>query len=278
MLLPEDFKLLNTKSYECIKQICEEWTIIKKNMQDRIEQAKIFLPNYFFIVDPGVGLSYIAHILSEHLYNLGIMPFSNAHKYIEFILEYDENPQSFKSFERLYNLLEHGLSQYGFPYAGVLMIHITDWVLKGAYAENRFQRFLEYLKERDDIQMIILVSESSKIIDHKLLESIISGKLRIQTVSIKTSPAQELRDRLVEMIHQFGLSIDEESKEFLLKTVKKIMKKRAFHGIDTIKNLAKDVVYEVYRKDIVIDQPLTPNDLVLFHEEGPWVKKLDAHI
>lgn len=278
MFLDQDLELLETKGYEEVKALFSEWSRVRKNMQTSISHAKIFLPNYFFIADPGVGLSHLVHLISEHLYHLGIMPFSNSHKYIEFILECDENQQSFRSFERLYNLLEHGLSQYGFPFAGVLMINITEWIQRKEYVNERFLRFLDYLTQRDDIQMIILVSESSKTIDNKEVESIISGKLRIKTIHIKTSPAEALLEKLIYLLNTLGIEIEQDGREVLLKTIFKSMRSRSFHGIYTIKNLAKDIAYEIYRQEVPKETPLSAEDLIVFHENGLWMKQFDMKL
>lgn len=278
MFTLNDLNLLETKGYENVRSLLEEWTTVKKNMLVHGEHVKIFLPNYFFVADPGVGMSFLIHAMSEHLYQLGIMPFSNTIKYIEFILEYDDNVQTFKSFERLYNLLEHGLSQHGQPYAGVLMINITDWVEKKAYIDKRFIRFLDYLTHRDDIQMIILVSESTRSTDINEVESIISGKLRIKTIRVKTSPAEVLLEKLITLIQSLQVDVDEDAKNMLLETIKVAMKSRSFHGVYTIKNLAKDLVYEKYRQKDQSHQALRVSDLIEFSPQGEWIKQFDMNL
>jgi hypothetical protein len=275
MLLDHELKLLETKGYEEVKALLDEWSQVRTNMHTSIDQAKIFLPNYFFIADPGVGLSYLVHVISEHLFCLGIIPFSNTQKYIEFLLEYDENPQTFKSFERLYNLLEHGLSQYGQPFAGVLMIHITEWIQKGEYTSEKFHRFLDYLTQRDDIQMIIFVSESSRHTDNQMTESLISKKIRIRKVRISTSPAEVLLEKLVDLVKTLGIEIEADGKDVLLNTIRKAMKSHSFNGMFTIKSLAKDIVYETYRKKDMKQTPLTAQDLSMFDVNGSWLKQLD---
>jgi len=275
MFLDHELKLLETQGYEEVKALLDEWSLVRKNMHANIDLAKIFLPNYFFIADPGVGLSHLVNVISEHLFSLGIIPFSNTQKYIEFLLEYDENSQTFKSFERLYNLLEHGLSQYGQPFAGVLMIHITEWIQKGEYTSEKFHRFLDYLTQRDDIQMIIFVSESSRHVDNQATESLISEKLRIRTVRISTSPAEVLLEKLVYLISNLGIEIEEDGKALLLNTIQHAMKSRSFNGMLTIKSLAKDIAYETYRQKNMKQTPLTAKDLVMFDVKGSWLKQLD---
>lgn len=278
MFNDHDLNLLQTKGYQSIKTMLEEWSIIKHNMQTTLDHAKLFLPNYFFIADPGVGLSYITALISEHLYDLGMMPFSNVRKSIEFMLDYEESREHFKSFERLHTLLEHGLSQYGLPFAGVLVIHITEWIEKGAYHDKRFIRFLEYLTKRDDIQMIILVSECKKETNIKEAESIISSKIRIKTLRIETSPSEELLERMLIYIKAFGLTVDPTVKPLLLQTIDKAVKNPTFNGIETIKNLAKDIIYEKYRQHKIISPLITLEDVTPFKPNGPWLKQLSMHL
>jgi hypothetical protein len=272
-----DFDLLNMKGYEDLHHAIKVWETVKKNILTSTEDAQIFLPNYFWVADQGTPVQALIRIFSERLHEIGIMPFSNSRLYIEFILEYDTPDHQFESFERLYNLLEHGLSQYGEPFAGVLMIDITEWVEQDAYNDKRFLRFLDYLTQRDDIQMIVLYSECNKVMYVKRAEAIISSRLRIRTIKIKHPEAETYLQKMLEIVDKLGLTVDDGAQSVLLETISKAIKKRGFNGLLTIKSLAKELIYEKYRQTSFERSVITLEDITDFTPTGRWLKQLDIN-
>jgi hypothetical protein len=271
-----DLDLLNMKGYEALHQAIKVWEIVKKNIVTSTEDAQIFLPNYFWVADQGTPIQALIRIFSDRLHELGIMPFSNSRLHIEFILEYDKLDHQFESFERLYNLLEHGLSQFGEPFAGVLMIDITEWIEQDACNDRRFLRFLDYLTQRDDIQMIVLYSECNKVMFVKHAEAIISSRLRIRTIRINHPEAETFLQKMLEIVDKLGLTIDGGAQSVLLETISKAIKKRGFNGLFTIKSLAKELTYEKYRQPSFERSVITLEDIADFTPTGRWLKQLDV--
>ena len=276
MIKDYDFDLLNMKGYEALHDAIKVWDTIQKNMVTDVEDAKIFLPNYFWVADAGTPVQGLVHIISNKLFSMGIMPFSNSRLSVEFVLEYDAHDRQFEAFERFYNLLEHGLSQYGEPFAGVLMIDITEWVEHDACNEKRFLRFLDYLTQRDDIQMIILYSECNKVIYVKRAEAVIASRLRIRTIRIKHPEADVFLQKALELIEKLGLSVDDAVQDVLLETIRRAMRKRGFNGLFTIRALAKEILYEKYRQTTYKTPTVTMADIADFKPGGRWLKQLDS--
>jgi len=268
--------LLSLPGYEEIKQILDSWRNVAVNIADHLEDGKIIIPNYFIVSPPGTGISHLIDILANELSHLGLMPFSNQKKAIEFLLEYQEDKESFSGFERLYTLLEHGLSQYGEPFAGVLVIDITEWVENLACEDKRFIRFLHYLVKRDDIQMIIFVSNCRKTNHVKDCESIISSILRIERIEIKSNPSDSLVNKLLEYLNNLGLKVDPSGKALLLETVDYLSKQRNYNGLKTLKNLAKDITYKKYSLSENQNKIIDSKDLVFFSKDGKWIKQFKS--
>ena len=273
-----DADLLNMKGYEALNESIKVWETIQQNMVTDVSDAKVFLPNYFWVADPGTPVLELVRIFSEKLFHMGIMPFSNSRLSIEFVLEYQKDEAFFGAFQRLYNLLEHGLSQYGEPFAGVLMIDISEWIERDACGEIRFQRFLDYLTIRDDIQMIVLYTECTQSIYVKRAEAMIASRLRIRTIKIKHPEAEAFLQKVVDIVGKLSLTIDEDAQKVLLETIRKAMRKRGFNGLFTIKALAKEIIYETYRRPRCESSTIGVEDITDFTPNGRWVDQLASHL
>ncbi len=268
--------LLNLPGYSEVRQMIAEWEKVANNISDHLEDGKIIIPNYFFISPTGSGVSHLIDIIAQKLSSLGLIPFSNQRKAIEFLLEYHEDKDIFPAFSRLYNMLENGLSQYGEPFAGVLAIDITDWVENLACYEKRFIRFLHYLVKRDDIQMIIFISNCQKTNHLKDCESVISSILRIKKVQIKKNSAISLFNKLEEYCNNLGLKIEISAKEQLIETIEALLKEKNFNGLKTIKNLAKDIAFEKYRQDNYNNSLITLSDIEYFKLGNEWLNQFKS--
>ena len=271
----QDNSILNLKGYEELNECINQWKIMSENRKNYPVDAKDFLPNYFWIAEKGSGIPLLIDQITKQLYELKIHPFSNVRQHIEFLLDYDKDATRFESFERLYNLLEHGLSQYGEPYAGVLLINITEWVEAGVFFDKRFIRFLEYLTQRDDHQMIILLSESNRITDNKKIECLISSYLRIRTIHIQKSEPEDYLSKVIEMLDNANFTISDDAIKIIKETIELAMVKRGFNGLQTIKNLGKEIVYIKMARQKMSQNHIEVEDLTYFFPDGEWLTQLN---
>lgn len=268
--------LLNLPGYVEVKEMLETWEIVANNIKDHLEDGKVIIPNYLFVVTPGSGTSHLIEVLADKLFELGLMPFSNQRKAIEFLLEYQEDKDSFDAFERLFNLLEHGLSQFGEPFAGVLAIDITDWVEKLACDDKRFIRFLHYLIKRDDIQMIIFITNCQKPNHVKDCEAVISSIIRIEKIQVKQNTSESLVEKLSDYLKLLGLTINAEGKPILIEMISSLVKETNFNGLKTIKNLAKDITFKKYSQLNGNINTVSIEDLEYFSIKGQWLKRFKS--
>jgi|GEM_PF-3192246 len=268
-------QLLSMKGMSEAKSVVQEWeTIARNNASER--PARVFLPDYLCVAPPGAGVSTLIGLLAERLDELKLMPFSNARKHLEFMLEYEPDDKKFTAFKRYYNLVEHGLSQYGEPFAGIIAIDITEWVKKIACKDLRFLRFLEYVAQKDEMQMIVFLTTCTTEGLVKEAESVIIQYLRLRRITLKTVDPVDFTAKLADELASYGLSLDPDANAELVKTIELAAKERGFGGLKTITQLAKDIVYEKYcspRFSPVIGL----QDISRFTVNGAWLRQLKAH-
>lgn len=274
----EVMKLSALEGMEDIRVVLDEWKFIANNFKNNPHEGNMFLPDYLMVASPGSGVSTLLNMMSEYLYELGLVQFSLPTKFFEFLLEYEPQDRNFNAFKRYYNLVEYQISQFGRAFEGVICIDITEWVEAKACLDKRFIRFMEYLTQKDDKQVVIFLCNCCDELLVKEAESVIISFMRLRRINLKTNKVTDLMMRLNEYLEKMGLVLSDEAYQDLVKTLNIAINEKAFDGLKSIQQLAKDIIYEKYRLSQVNDNIINSKDIIRFQTDGEWLKQLRRNV
>jgi hypothetical protein len=155
-------------------------------------------------------------------------------------------------------------------YRGIAYIEIDEWIEH--CQEKHFLDFLEYLSDNSDKWLVVLSISKAKKEKIDELRGVLSAFLRTESITINAPSAAEFARYLYDMISAYGLDVEQEARDILVKTVKVLAKTKYFDGYKTMKMLAQDIVYSVFsngkNKDTV-----TLDDVKEFSEESEYVTR-----
>lgn len=263
-------KVMGQKSYKEFKALIKKWDALSENLQKSIFNAPIMLPDIFLISDSGMGRTSLLEVLSDYLYNKEkLMDFYGDVRYFEFKLNYCKPEYPFSEIQRL--MAEVRLAA-GFrnEYRGIAYIEIDEWVEH--CQEKHFLDFLEYLSDNSDKWLVVLSTEKKNKEKLDELRGVVSAFLRIESITINSPSADEFAQYLYDMIFAYGLEVEQNARDILIKTVKVLGKTKYFDGYKTVKMLAQDIVYSVFSNG-KNKATVTAEDVKEFSEESEYVTR-----
>ena len=234
--------------------------------------GRLILPNLFLSANVGYDLEMVLSALECELEKYRLMDFSSQTKHYEFSLDYsDPREASFPAFSDLFEAVETELSRFNHAYEGILVIDITEWVVRSATAEKKFLDFLHYMSEVDERTLAIYVETSGLKSHADLAYRSLITKTRLERIELKLNSPEVAYDLLCEELEDFGFAFKVEARKPMLKTLKVILDTKGNEGPWTIHILAEDIVYNAFKTGEDLQKEVGLDLLKPFLEGGEWL-------
>lgn len=262
--------IMRLKGVDDIKKLAEKWQRLSDNIKEYPTEVPVLLPDMLWLAKSGSGKSKILQLISEYLNSLkNLMDFRGNVKYFEFLLSYCAPNMPFTELQRLIDETDNAAG-FRSDFKGIVFIEIDEWI--NHYEEKHFVSFMEYLSDNSDNWMIILSIDSDSDSNNvHNLEAFISMYLRIEKIVISYPKTNDLFEYLESNLRKYGLNIENDAKELLLRTIETLRSNKYFDGYKTIKMLCHDIVYTVFSKRKA--DSLTADMLSDFSAESEYVKR-----
>ena len=234
--------------------------------------GSLVLPNLFLSTNEGYDFETILLSLEELLDHYGLMKFSGPVRHYELSLDYSmPNAPDFPAFTALYDAVEKYLARFNHAYSGILVIDITDWVVRSATSEKKFLDFLHYMSEVDERTLAIYVDMSGSPSKADLAYRLLITKTRLEKLRLVLEDPKVALNVLEKELSSFGFSLDKEAKQAIIPTLKAILNTKGHEGPWTMHQLAEDIVYNAYKNEGELKTTVTKEALKPFHEGGKWL-------
>jgi len=230
------------------------------------------LPNYLWAAKSGCGVSTLLLVFSEYLYTARAIEFCGTVKSFEFKLDYVSPDLHFAELTRLDNTIS-GFAGYNRYFKGVVCIDITDWFEHTN--EDHFKTLLEYASDNSNKILFIFCihTDDSKTI--KTLDSVISSKIRLETLVPRFPDAAKLVEFIeTRFINVEGFSFTGDAKALLCDSVKEIVGGAHFNGFKTITHLADKILFDILATEQSDLKIITAEMLSDFRKDSSYVKNV----
>jgi hypothetical protein len=192
-------------------------------------------------------------------------------KYIMHSLVYIRDDPMFKELTRIDQVLKKNAGHNRF-FRGVCCIDICDWI--NNLNDSKFKVFLSYLEsKRDKILPILYIhNENENII--REIESAFSSIIRFDTVRFRFPEIKELINLIDENYlkpNHYTLSTD--AMKILIEKLDEIVKNKSFNGFITIEQIAKDLLFYLFRSKMN-ENEITETDLINFFNVSDFINRL----
>jgi hypothetical protein len=133
---------------------------------------------------------------------------------------------------------------------------------------------MEYLAAHSDNWLIILtVSTGNSELVHNL-NAFLSMYLRLETVKIELPETKELFGYIERKLGEYDLTLTDEAKALLHKTIDTIRRNKYFDGYKTLRLLCQDIVYDVFSQEKVESVTLDAQALEKFASDGEYIRNM----
>lgn len=265
-------RLMAFDGAEHLKELVRRWEILSENLNKRSFNAPIVLPDLFVYTSPGYGNTRLLALLSDYLDSRGnLMSFYGEVKFFEYKLDYCP-PE--REFQELFRLIETANSAAGFrsEFRGVVRINVDEWV--NHHKEKHFLDFLQFLQFNTPYWMVVLsISNTRQNEDTRAMEAVVSMYLRLETVILNVRTDDELVTYAEDHLSKYDLSLSEEAKEILKKSIAVLKKNKYFYGLHTVKDLCNDIVYSIYSASTDVSHVITAEMITEFEPDGAYIRR-----
>ncbi len=264
-------KIMELKEADEFKQIVRKWETLSINMKKSSLKTAVILPDMLLVAKSGVGKTKVLSLMSEYLASKGnLMDFYGDVKFFEFSMGYCAPDTTFTELTRL---IDEVNSAAGFrnEFRGIIRIDIDEWLYH--FEEKYFADFCEYLAANSEKWLIVLsVYTDEEAVLHKL-EAFLSMYLRLERVTLSLPKTEELFDYIEEKLALYGLSLAEDGRALLFKTIETLRESKYFDGFKSVRMICQDIAYEVFSQEDFRDYVLTAQDLKGFAYDSEYVNK-----
>lgn len=268
-------KIMRQKETEQIRPLIKKWEILSRNMREHPANVPIVLPDMLWVAKSGVGKTFFLQLIADYLESKGnLMEFYGDVKFFEFVLSYTPPSAPFTELQRLMDAVT-AAGGFRSEFKGMIRIDIDEWM--DHYGERYFATFMEYLAAHKDKWFVILsVTETSEEKLHDL-EAFLGMFLRIERVVLKLPKTKDLVDYIEKGLAAYGLSVAEDGKTLLCKTVERLRKSKYFDGYKSLGLLCQEIAYTVFSREKFSDAPLTAKDLAPFAADSAYAERTVAN-
>ena len=232
--------------------------------------AKVTPPNYLWLAKRGGGVSTCINAFADFLYAEKMIEFTGNAKCFEFKLAYIAPDKFFSELSRLDNELAN-FAGYHRYFKGVSCINIDEWI-KHVH-EDYFCKFLDYIVSKNDKMTTVFCVHTEDINIVKDIESALSSCMRIESMSLGFPKKEEL----IELIESKyfkpqDFSLAEDAKSLLADSIEGMIGSKYFNGFITLKQLALDILYDLYSSNISCGE-MSADMLYRFGKESAYMKR-----
>lgn len=265
-------KIMSIKGSDDYIEIAKRWRYLSENIKKKPTDEPIILPDMLWVAKSGTGITSLLKLTAEYLSKLdNLMEFYGDVRFFEFLLSYCPPDRSFTELNRLMDEV-HNAAGFRSEFKGIIHINIDEWTRH--YEEKHFASFMEYLAAHSDNWLIILsVSSGNSELVHNL-NAFLSMYLRLETVKIELPETKELFGYIERKLGEYGLTLTDEAKALLHKTIETIRRNKYFDGYKTLRLLCQDIVYDVFSKEKVGSVTLDAQALEKFASDGEYIKNM----
>ena len=263
-------EILDKPGYEEIAALIQEWTRVGQRQKGK--DVTVPLPNYYLSAQDGFDFETLFLKLAQFLESNGLMEFDGNRKVYSFYLKYShpDNP-SFDSFRMLYEAVEHELTKFGHPFGGILVIDITEWVMKKATNEAKFLDFLSYMATIDERTLAVFLdrSDSGKESDEAYAKIDLVTRLERLHMSYKDALAGVRQ--LERELSAYGFTLEKRFRARLRKSIEIVLNTPGSEGEESIHQMAQDMVYAAYKGKKEPTGVLSSSNSKAFLPDGEWI-------
>lgn len=269
-------EIMELNEAEELKKVISRWNILSENIKTKPVNLPVLLPDMLWVARSGVGKTRLLRLMSEFLYcQKNLMEFYGDVKFFEFYLNYCSPEEHFSELQRLMDEVENAAG-FRNEYKGIIYIDINEWLEH--FEEKHFVSFMEYLSANSDNWLVVLsVASNSKNKIHNL-NAFLSMYLRIEKITISFPKTEDILVSVEERLNQYDLTLENDAKQVLFKTIEKLRKNKYFDGFKTIKMLCQDIIYDVFSNGSIENFSLDASRLSKFDCDSEYVNKMIANI
>ena len=263
-------EILNLKEAKDFARVIKKWDVLSNNLM-MTKNVQMVLPDLLWVSKPGVGKTHLLKLMSEYLYGKqNLMEFYGNVKYFEFMLDYCPPEQQFNEIRRMINEVSNaaGFRNY---YKGIVSIDIDEWL--GHCEEKYFLSFLEYLSSNSNNWLIVFNVASDNSVEINKLESILSMFFRIEKSNLYLPDSNDFLEFVIDRLKTYNLSLDNNAKSLLFKTIEKLRENKYFDGYKTLVMLCQDIVYEFFSTKTVDENIISEEHLKEFAPDSKYIER-----
>ena len=263
-------EILNLKEAKDFARVIKKWDVLSNNLKTT-KNVQMVLPDLLWVSKPGVGKTHLLKLMSEYLYSKqNLIEFYGNVKYFEFMLDYCPPSQQFNEIKRMINEVSNaaGFRNY---YKGIVSIDIDEWL--GHCEEKYFLSFLEYLSSNSNDWLIVFNVASDNKTEINKLESVLSMFFRLEKSNLYLPDTNDFLDFVMDRLGADNLSLADDARSLLLKTIEKLRENKYFDGYKTLVMLCQDIVYEFFSTKGDNENIITEEHLKEFAPDSEYIER-----
>lgn len=253
------------------KALAQKLCSISENRKT-LTASQIRLPNYLFAVAPGCGATTHLQLLVKLLAEMELFRFEGDKKCFEWIIDRNAFERE-GSFDRLLNQLK-AAAGFRHSFYGAIGIDINDWCENPQSQKlNRLLDFCEDMREQILFVFIIDLYEEDTV---SAVMNRLSREMPVELVHFPMPTAQQLMLSMNDFISDRGFSLTAEAKQVLETVMPRLMKAKGFDGLQTLDNLADEIVYQFCSGGKVSSPGITMDALAFIERSGGYIDRLEC--
>ena len=223
--------------------------------------------SYLISINRGNGLSTVLQIMAETLKKSGLVEFSGRQDFIEFKLEYSDNPDDFNSFGNMLREISHNqVSRDGFK--GIVSIDVEEWL--DHLSDKRIDQLLKFVWDtREDIIFVFTVPFVDNTVLDKLydrIDDVISARI------MKFAPLSDEQyfAFLGKIFEQYNIGLEKAAYNSFVTKITLEKNDGKFYGFNTVRKIANEILYSVIadaaKNDKELSDKVTAGDFARIYD------------
>lgn len=195
--------------------------------------------SYLISINRGNGLTTVLSIMADALKKSGLVEFSGKCDYIEWKLDYSENPNEFDSFGRFLQRIE----RVGSEFKGLVAFDVSEWL--DHLGEKRFDILLRYVWEnRGDMVFVFTVPFVERSVLDKLYDRI-EDIISVRVMKFPPFSDEEYFRFFVSQLSKYGISVSDDAYSSFVLKITSEKNDGKFYGFNTVKKIVSEMLYSI---------------------------------
>ena len=262
-------QLRGMEEFKGLAQRLQRVALNKRNLPT----SRIQLPNYLFIEAPGCGVTTHIRLITELLHELRLTPFEGDRKYFEWVLDADAFERN-GSFERL---LDEITVMAGFhsDFKGVIGLEIEAW--QNRSDRQGFTRLLDLAGDCLGQIVFIFTVQMQESGDPVELIRRLSAEMPLEVVHCPLPSSDDMALYLSDFLLRRRFRVEMSTVEEFKRIMPQLMAAKAFDGLQTLDNLANEIVYHYCATADRSDSAMIhAEDVKFISEPGGYIDRLTS--